>query len=371
MPTARHCSTPHCLDNSRPTSRQAGSCTTGCPTRAAGARKPFRTPAASPRRADAARVAWLQGPFPHPLGPTKDQTIALARRLGVLRRRLPRPTPWASCWQPPLTSGALSATKSLTILLATARGQPRSARWAEHVTRALLAADRPDGWEFVEKPLLAAQRQEGLRQTILESIDEAHPEAYRRMLRVIRENDLTRFSATIRAVDVWFGFGWDAMNARFAARALEQIESFLDDPKPEPWPSPMATRRRRISPCGRRPSKTPRMPWPRRSPCFRTRGPGPPVRRGPHLLLQTAPARSERRPRARAGRPRSARRPSCPARRLSGGDVFEVSGAPDGPDARQAQNAGRAGVGLDGEVANRSAVADHCPGTWTSVFQIA
>jgi len=33
-----------------------------------------------------------------------------------------------------------------------------------HVTRALLTASRPDGWEFVEKLLLAAQREDGLRQ---------------------------------------------------------------------------------------------------------------------------------------------------------------------------------------------------------------
>ena len=56
--------------------------------------------------------------------------------------------------------------------------------------------------------LLAAQRQEGLRQNILETIDEAHPEAFRRMLRIIIDNDMVRFSSVIRAVDVWFGFGY-------------------------------------------------------------------------------------------------------------------------------------------------------------------
>ena len=110
-----------------------------------------------------------------------------------------------------------------------------------HVSRALLAAGRPEGWEFMEKLLLAAQRQEGLRQVILEAVDEAHPDAFRRMLRLIRENDLTRFSATIRAVDVWLGFGWDAMSARFAAKALEQIERLLEHPDAVPRPSRAAT----------------------------------------------------------------------------------------------------------------------------------
>ena len=34
-----------------------------------------------------------------------------------------------------------------------------------------------EGWEFTQRLLLAAQRQEGLRQSILESVDEAHPVA--------------------------------------------------------------------------------------------------------------------------------------------------------------------------------------------------
>jgi len=57
----------------------------------------------------------------------------------------------------------------------------------------------------MEKFLLAAQRQEGLRQVILETVDEAHPDAFRRMLRLILDNELLRFSATLRAMDVWFG----------------------------------------------------------------------------------------------------------------------------------------------------------------------
>ncbi|WP_200892473.1 DUF5724 domain-containing protein [Aliterella atlantica] len=100
-----------------------------------------------------------------------------------------------------------------------------------HVTRALLIANRPDGWTFIENLLLAAQRQEGLRQTILETIDEAHPDAFRRMIRLLVDNDLTRFSATIRAVDVWFGFGWESLNNRLIKEILEQVLLLLDDPE--------------------------------------------------------------------------------------------------------------------------------------------
>src|SRR3712207_9483814 len=83
-----------------------------------------------------------------------------------------------------------------------------------HVSAALLGSEREDGWELVERLLLAAQRQEGLRQAVLEGVDEAHPQAFRRMLALILEHGLTRFSATVRALDVWFGFAEGAGDRR-------------------------------------------------------------------------------------------------------------------------------------------------------------
>ncbi len=191
-------------------------------------RKPFRAPA-HPVQADSARAAWFQ------------------RLLAVARPYDGRSLTWFAAWAPYIASyygdalGILLAAaidkrdavgdEVFEILLASARGDHEIGMMGRHVSRALLAASRPGGWEFMEKFLLAAQRQEGLRQVILEAVDEAHPEAFRRMLKVIRENDLTRFSATIRAVDVWLGFGWDAMSAKFAAKALAQIETALDHPE--------------------------------------------------------------------------------------------------------------------------------------------
>lgn len=64
-------------------------------------------------------------------------------------------------------------------LTASASGNHDIGAMGRHVTRALLIANRVDGWDFIERLLLAAQRQEGLRQTILETIDEAHPLSWR------------------------------------------------------------------------------------------------------------------------------------------------------------------------------------------------
>lgn len=117
-------------------------------------------------------------------------------------------------------------------LLACGRGEHEIGVMGRQVARALLTASRPDGWEFMEKMLLAAQRQEGLRQVILETIDEAHPAAFARMLRLIVEHDLARFAATIRAVDVWLGYGYDAMSASTVNHTLKTLLDWfhrLDD----------------------------------------------------------------------------------------------------------------------------------------------
>ena len=77
--------------------------------------------------------------------------------------------------------------------------------------------------------LLAAQREEGLRQVILETIDEAHPLAFRRMLKVILDQNLARFSATVRAFDVWLGYRWDAVSTSVVNETVERILLYLED----------------------------------------------------------------------------------------------------------------------------------------------
>jgi hypothetical protein len=115
------------------------------------------------------------------------------------------------------------------ILIASAKGEHEIGAMGRHVTRSLLLANRPEGWEFVEKLLVAAQRQEGLRQTILECVDEANPIAYQRMLRLILDENLIRFAATLRAVDVWFGFDLDVLQEQPARAIVAQVLDFLTD----------------------------------------------------------------------------------------------------------------------------------------------
>jgi hypothetical protein len=191
-------------------------------------RKAFRAPH-TPALTRQARGDWLD---------------SLLMKVGGYRQDIT----WFAAWAPHLGGGGgadalgilLAATIDtggpegeavFNILCQSARGEHEIGAMGWHVTRALLVASRPDGWEFIESLLLAPQCPEGLRQTILESMDEAHPEAFRRMLRLIVEHDLARFGATVQAMDVWFGYQWGAVSARIVNKVLEQVSQFLNNPE--------------------------------------------------------------------------------------------------------------------------------------------
>ncbi|NJM41816.1 MAG: hypothetical protein HC853_14160, partial [Anaerolineae bacterium] len=132
------------------------------------------------------------------------------------------------------------------ILTASAEGTHPIGSMGRHVTRGLLAASRPEGWAFIEKLLLAAQRQEGLRQVILESIDECHPTAFKRMLHLILDHKLIRFSATLRALDVWLGYQLQVESAKRAEQVVAQLLHWLehdDERTPDPGSCRAACRR--------------------------------------------------------------------------------------------------------------------------------
>ena len=82
---------------------------------------------------------------------------------------------------------------------------------------------------LVEKTLLAAQLQEDLRQIILESLDGISVPVFRHFIGVILEHNLNRFSSVVRAVDTWFGFGWEAPQQSVVKRALELAQVYLAD----------------------------------------------------------------------------------------------------------------------------------------------
>ncbi|MCU0238568.1 MAG: hypothetical protein MUC29_03930, partial [Pyrinomonadaceae bacterium] len=98
------------------------------------------------------------------------------------------------------------------------------------IIKALLNSEKKECWILVEKLLLAAQRQEGLRQTILEALDETSIGALQYMIKVIIDNKLTRFSSVVRSVDVWAGLGWESERETTVKNFLEKARDFLENP---------------------------------------------------------------------------------------------------------------------------------------------
>jgi hypothetical protein len=190
-------------------------------------RKPFRSPR-SPQTVADVRGRWLL-----------SATLLVGEYDADIRWVAERAAPLSGWWGATemgwLLAGAIEAGDEnadavFEILKASALGEHETGQMGRHVTQAFMSCSRSDAWELVEKLLLAAQRQEGLRQAILESVDESHPQAFRRMLRLIREENLSRFSSVVRAADTWFGFEWDGASGLRIDTVLERVSLFLDDP---------------------------------------------------------------------------------------------------------------------------------------------
>ncbi|NLR57397.1 DUF4132 domain-containing protein [Chitinophaga polysaccharea] len=98
------------------------------------------------------------------------------------------------------------------------------------VIKALLLSEKKEAWALVEKLLIAAQRQEGLRQTILEALDETSLPALRYMIKVLLDNKMARFSSVVRAIDVWAGLGWESEKETTVKLFLEKAHQYLETP---------------------------------------------------------------------------------------------------------------------------------------------
>ncbi len=209
-----------------------------------------------PRMAHTLERAWRRlyhsgsqrGPFRSPLHPEFTSTRRfewIGSVVDALRGYDPD-VEWLAAWAAHLSyhhqdqfgivlaaaidAGGEPGERVYQILVESARGTHEIGGMGRHVILALLVASRPEGWTFIETTiLLAAQREEGLRLSTLRTVDEAHPEAFRRMLRLIGDHDLARFSSTIQAANGWFGYRWDSTAAKLVNAVIERVLLFLDD----------------------------------------------------------------------------------------------------------------------------------------------
>ncbi|MDX2198917.1 MAG: DUF5724 domain-containing protein [Phycisphaerae bacterium] len=126
--------------------------------------------------------------------------------------------------------GTVESAAVEQILRESAEGLHPVGQMGQHVVAAMLATRKRECWEYMAKLLLAAQRQEGLRQAILEYADFGHPEAFRLLLRTIVDHSMERFSATVRAFNVWLGLPLDAQSQKYVRDTLGSLAGFLDEP---------------------------------------------------------------------------------------------------------------------------------------------
>ncbi len=187
------------------------------------------------------RGGWSRRPFRVDGRPE----LSLARQVGFVRRgatvlaTYQKDVAWYATWSSYLGGdvGYLLAAEIddgpqgdavLQTLIDTVNGTHPIGMVSHSVIRGLVSCSRPEAWEAVEALLLAAQRQEGLRQVILEAADEGHPDAFRRILRLAVDNKLTRFASVVRAFDVWLGLTLDVTQRSKVDRFLAILASAVD-----------------------------------------------------------------------------------------------------------------------------------------------
>lgn len=178
---------------------------------------------------------------------SSDRADSLNARWGELRQFLqhavqyPQPLAWHAEWAlhlgqyVPLGSLFASAIANgdrdvAKVVTASIRGEHHISGPSHHAYVALLSSPDPAGWAEVERLLVAAQRSEGLRQSILEAADLAHPDAFTRILDLVFEHRLARFAGTVRALGVWIGEDLTVRQEKQVADAVAAIRNHLRQP---------------------------------------------------------------------------------------------------------------------------------------------
>lgn len=110
-------------------------------------------------------------------------------------------------------------------------GESAQARLTTNILRGIYMSSSTRLHEAVGKLLIAAKLQEGLRQAICENMDYGTAGAFMTLFRVIKENDLLRFSSVMRAVATWTGLVADEESKldHIQKKQLLLIDTYLND----------------------------------------------------------------------------------------------------------------------------------------------
>ncbi|MBP3953084.1 DUF4132 domain-containing protein [Bacillus suaedae] len=109
-------------------------------------------------------------------------------------------------------------------------GDNNTALFTREMIKGMLLSHREEAYTIIGELLVAARLQEGLRQSIVETMDEGTLWATTHLLKVILENNLIRYSSVVRAIDVWTGLTLEAEQSRVVKQIIQYIHDCLTNP---------------------------------------------------------------------------------------------------------------------------------------------
>ncbi|OWA34494.1 hypothetical protein B9G55_17375 [Saccharibacillus sp. O16] len=108
-------------------------------------------------------------------------------------------------------------------------GENQTALLSREIISGMLMSHRPDMHKLVGDLLVAARLQEGLRQSIVESVDFGSLEAFTYMLKLVLDHGFVRYASVVRAAGVWSGLPFDVLDERVVQQMLEKTYAALND----------------------------------------------------------------------------------------------------------------------------------------------
>ncbi|MEH7515597.1 DUF5724 domain-containing protein [Gottfriedia acidiceleris] len=108
-------------------------------------------------------------------------------------------------------------------------GENNTALLSRWMIKGMFKSHKQESYEDLGKLLLAAGLQEGLRQNIVETMDEGTIDGMKFLLQIIIENNLTRFSSIVRALGVWTGVELESNNKRIVNQIITYISLALNN----------------------------------------------------------------------------------------------------------------------------------------------
>ena len=109
-------------------------------------------------------------------------------------------------------------------------GENNTAYLDQQMIRGIIRSDSRELHSLLADLLLAARLQEGLRQSICESMDEGTTDAFLILLKTIEDNNLIRFASVKRAVSTWIGIFDENSADRINSKMLELMDGCLRSP---------------------------------------------------------------------------------------------------------------------------------------------